>query len=266
MNEPKRGDFYRIRIYSDEVKQEIMKSESISSDELIIGKDYPAILEQHVQLKEGEPFFWDFCILGELGPIMQVRIMDKEIMAEKVWIKYVGSSQPEPVKLKVVPSTLEEVNKMIHDIQREHDDDYSPKYLNDLSVKQEELVSELLKPLVGRYFIARDRAFGKVQSVFRVIDVPQHRLTAMARLYNPRVIPVFKVANPEFGQNIGFERVAGFGELRSSAYQHGGIPFFLEEYKEITEEQFNEYVTDFFKGWTDNRIPEEFKTEGDDDK
>lgn len=124
MREPKRGDFYHIRILDDELRRAIVKAEKIQLDELVLGKMYPAMLEQHICLKEGDPFFWDFCILGERAPIIQLRIMDKEIKDENVWIKFVASGGHEPIRLTAedavnldydLAADIEKMQKVIED-------------------------------------------------------------------------------------------------------------------------------------------------------
>ena len=124
MRELKRGDFYRIRILDDELRRSIVKAEEIQLDELVLGKTYPAILEQHTCLKAGDPFFWDFCVLGERGPIIQLRIMEREIDDEKAWIKFVASGISEPIRLTAkdavnldydIAADIEKMRKVIED-------------------------------------------------------------------------------------------------------------------------------------------------------
>lgn len=124
MHEPKRGDFYHLRILDNELRRSIVKAEEIQPHELILGKTYPAMLEQHTCLKDGDPFFWDFCVLGELGPIIQLRIMEREIDDEKVWIKFIASGINEPICLTTkdvvnlnydIAADIEKMRKVIED-------------------------------------------------------------------------------------------------------------------------------------------------------
>lgn len=93
----RRGAFYLIKILDADVLHAIEAAEGFRENKLILGATYHAMLGQKWEPKFGETsagLYWDFCIMGELGPIKQVRILQSEIDAEKVWIKYIDDGIP----------------------------------------------------------------------------------------------------------------------------------------------------------------------------
>lgn len=93
----KRGSFYLIKILDADVLHAIETAEGFRENKLILGATYHAMLGQKWEPKIGETsagLYWDFCIMSELGPIKQVRILQSEIDAEKVWIKYIDDGIP----------------------------------------------------------------------------------------------------------------------------------------------------------------------------
>lgn len=102
----RRGAFYLVKILDADVLHDIETAEGFRENKLILGETYHAMLAQKLEPKIGEPsagLYWDFCIMGELGPIKQVRILQSEIDAEKVWIKHIDDGIPRrltPVQTK----------------------------------------------------------------------------------------------------------------------------------------------------------------------
>lgn len=92
--ETKRGAFYRITFLDWKLMHSIIDAEGIQDpQQLIVGRTYSAILENYVTVNS-EPYYWDFVILGEYSPLVQVRIMYKDVHAEKVHLKCVHHNGP----------------------------------------------------------------------------------------------------------------------------------------------------------------------------
>ena len=93
-HETKRGAFYRIMFLDRELMHSIIDADGIQdTQQLILGGTYSAILENYVAMNS-EPYYWDFVILGEHSPLVQVRIMYKDVQAEKVHLKWVHHGTP----------------------------------------------------------------------------------------------------------------------------------------------------------------------------
>lgn len=117
MTESKRGDFYLIKFLDNQLRCQVLQTEGIDLSEIVLRQSYAAILEQCVYSKDGEPLFWDFNVLGERAPIIQLRIMDKDIKNEEVWIKYIASSKHDQI-LITTEGILQDVNRLSEDIDK----------------------------------------------------------------------------------------------------------------------------------------------------
>ena len=123
MLKPKRGDFYRIKILDSLVKYELTKVEGINDDELILGATYSAILENHV-----EGSYYDFVILGEKAPIVQVRITESDLVHEAVWIRPVATRHQR--FLTIIHKLEEELDALCW--SRDHSQGTDPVILKDI--------------------------------------------------------------------------------------------------------------------------------------
>ena len=127
MSKPKRGDFYRIKFLDELVMYELIKIEGINKDELMLGATYSAILENHV-----EGSYYDFVILGEKAPIIQVRITESDIVHDAVWIKPIDTK---PQRFSHVIFKLEEDLEALC-WSRDHANGTDPATLKDIEETQ----------------------------------------------------------------------------------------------------------------------------------
>lgn len=109
-HETARGAFYRITFLDWKLMHEIIDAEGIQDpQQLICGRTYSAILENYVTVNS-EPYYWDFVILGERSPLVQVRIMYKDVHAEKVHLKWVDHGTPRYLTPKDLKKVEAEAN------------------------------------------------------------------------------------------------------------------------------------------------------------
>lgn len=276
----RRGDFFRIKFLDAELMHKIMKSSDIGEDELILGKTYSAILEGYAT-SDNKPWFWDLTILGELASIIEVRIIDSDLASEKVWLKCVGA-EGGPMTFDRITAiktaddagklSITEVNELIRSIETAQPNYHYAYTL--LKRRQEDLATEMLMPLIGRYFkfkTAIPDGTGHhpyIPTVFRVVSVPKPCSRGINQTYDPRRIPVYKVESP----GGDFDHTARDGYVYSDAYCKG-LDKFFEEYTEITEEEFNEIILKRIKRDSNFLIPDFYADklgldmrEGDDDE
>lgn len=234
-----RGDFYIIKFLDKELLNLITNTDNLNPNRLMkLGQSYAAILERDCET------FQDFCVLGDVAPIIQLRITKEDVESEKVFVKKIASIHD---RVSLTPKdtkemTLAEIQAMIDKITN---DTATSKQLSEINIRQLEdreipLVQEMLKPLVGRYFKCKNNNYLGVSKTvaFRVSGVPEPTLTMMNRFWNPYDIPVMAIRKTD-EPNL----VIKMGHMRSNAYREG-IEAFTEEYEEITKEEFDKILAE----------------------
>lgn len=233
-----RGDFYIIKFLDKDLLNLITNTDNLNPNRLMkLGQSYAAILERDYET------FQDFCVLGDVAPIIQLRITKEDVESEKVFIKKIASIHDRecltPKDTKEM--TLAEIQEMIDKINNET---ATSKRVSEISIRQLEdkeipLVQKMLEPLVGRYFKCKNKNIGMYKTVaFRVSGVPQPTLTMMNRFWNPYEIPVLSIRKSDDPNHV-----IKMGHIGSYAYKRG-IEAFTEEYEEITKEEFDKILAE----------------------
>lgn len=233
-----RGDFYIIKFLDKDLLDIIINTDNLNPNRLMkLGQSYAAILERDCET------FRDFCVLGDVAPIIQLRITKEDVKSEKVFVKKIASIH-DRVCLTAKDTkemTLPEIQAMIDKITN---DTIASKNVSEINIRQLEdmeipLVQKMLEPLVGRYFKCKINPIVLYRTVaFRVSGVPQPTLTMMNRFWNPYEIPVMAIRKSD-DPNL----VIKMGNVHSNAYKEG-IEAFTEEYEEITKEEFDKILAE----------------------
>lgn len=239
MNEKnERGDFYIIKFLDKDLLNLITNTDNLNPNRLMkLGQSYAAILERDYET------FQDFCVLGDVAPIIQLRITKEDVESEKVFVKKIASIH-DPVYLTpkdIEEMPLSEIQAMMDKIINETT---SAKCVSEMRIRQLEdkeipLVQKMLEPLVGRYFKCKNNTLRMYKTVaFRVSGVPQPTLTMMNRFWNPYEIPAMTIRKSDDPNHV-----IKMGHMRSDAYKRG-IEAFTEEYEEITKEEFDKILAE----------------------
>lgn len=246
MNDFKKGDFYQIKFLDFPLVHGIIEKLGLRDQELICGTTYSAILEDYLTCNS-EPYTYTFMIMGEQHPIIEVVINHTDILKEKVWIKKIDIS-PQVLSMQI-PDDLDSINKLIYDIEHNKSEVMSSgrAIMEKLRDRQEDLVAERLKPLVGKYFKYKIRDSAKYE-VIKVLDVPRSTFTMMDRVWHPWEIPVMRIC---YSPNGEINHMLRKSYVCSDAYKNG-IEDFNKMYEEISEEVFNEELLKMIHDAADN--------------
>ena len=236
-----RGDFYIIKFLDKDLLNLITNTDNLNPNRLMkLGQSYAAILERDCET------FKDFCVLGDVAPIIQLRITKEDVESEKVFVKKIASIHDREcltAKEDYEGMTLEEIQAKIDEINNNTSKTTHASEINirELEDKQIPLVQEIIKPLIGRYFRCTKKYLGNQlykEVAFRVSGFPEPRFTMMNRYWDPASIPAMVIIRTEDPAHV-----IKNGHVYSSAYRHG-TDVFLKEYDEITKEEFDKILAE----------------------